>query len=301
MAAETNLNKTGDYAKAQSIDFTERFAGGIAKLQELLGLTRRTPMASGSLIKTYKSTVTLANGTVAEGSTIPLSKVKQEVASTHELGYQKYRRAVSAEAIQKHGFDLAVSDADSRMLRKIQSDIRKRLVDFLAAGTGKASGATFQAVIADAWGKLQVLFEDDSAGGVIVLVNPMDISGYIGSAAITTQNAFGMTYFKAFTDVSVLTNSNVPEGTVYATVSDNLNLAYPVISGGELGKAFDFTTDATGLVGITHSAKTDNLTYETIILSGLTVFAERLDGVIVGTIAEPDAPGQDGADALESQ
>lgn len=37
--AETNLNITGDYAKAQSIDFIEQFTGDISKLQELLGLT----------------------------------------------------------------------------------------------------------------------------------------------------------------------------------------------------------------------------------------------------------------------
>lgn len=284
MAAEENLNVAGDYAKAQSIDFVEKFTGGITKLQEMLGLTRRTPMPNGSLIKTYTNTVTLADGKVAEGELIPLSKVESKLAKTYELEYLKYRRSVSAEAIQKHGFTIAVSDADNRLMRKIQSDIRKRFAEFLATGTGTAEGDTLQAVVSNAWGKLQVLFEDDSAGGVIVLVNPMDVANYLGTAGLTTQQAFGMTYFQAFMDVSMLTNASVPQGTIYATVADNLNIAYPVISGGELGKAFNFTTDATGLVGITHGAKNDNLTYESIILTGLTIFAERLDGVVVGEI-----------------
>ncbi|MBQ8514635.1 MAG: hypothetical protein IJ496_04495 [Ruminococcus sp.] len=281
---ETNLTVTGDFAKAQSIDFVNQFSGGLTKLMELLGITRRTPMANGSLIKTYKSTTTLADGSVAEGETIPLSKAGSVLAATYELTFQKYRRAVSAEAIQRHGFDQAVTDADRKLLREIQSKIRRQLVAFLGTGTSTASGTGLQAAVANAWGKLQVLFEDDSAGDPIMIVHPMDVSDYIGSASITTQNAFGMQYFKAFTNVSMLTNSNVPQGTFYATVADNLNIAYPTISGGELGKAFSFTTDETGLVGITHTPKTDNLTYETTILTGPTIFAERLDGVVVGTI-----------------
>lgn len=288
MAAEENLNVMGDFAKAQSIDFVERFTGGITKLQELLGLTRRTPMPNGSLIKTYKSTVTLKSGKVAEGEIIPLSKVETKPADTYELEYQKYRRAVSAEAIQKHGFTMAVSDADDKLMRNIQTGIRRQFVEFLAKGTGTADGDTLQEIVSNAWGKLQVLFEDDSAGGVIVLVNPLDVAGYLGGAGIVTQQTFGMTYFQAFLGVNMLTNASVPSGTIYATVADNLNIAYPVISGGELGKAFNFTTDETGLVGITHSPKNDNLTYETIILSGLTIFAERLDGVVVGKIGGGD-------------
>ncbi len=94
-----------------------------------------------------------------------------------------------------------------------------------------------------------------------------------------------MTYFQTFLDVKVMSNSSVPAGTFYATVADNLNLAYPAISGGEINKAFSFTTDATGLVGITHTADYTRANYETTILTGSVLFAERLDGVIVGTIA----------------
>lgn len=51
MAVQANTNLTTDFAKAQSIDFTNRFVDGIQKLQELLGITRRTAMANGSIIK----------------------------------------------------------------------------------------------------------------------------------------------------------------------------------------------------------------------------------------------------------
>ena len=119
MAVEANTNVTTDFAKAQSIDFVNRFVSGIAKLQELLGITRRTVLSNGSVIKTYQSKVTLADGTVAEGDLIPLSKVDVEPAKTYELAYKKYRRAVTLEAIQRSGFDQAVSQADTALLKKL--------------------------------------------------------------------------------------------------------------------------------------------------------------------------------------
>lgn len=284
MAVQENTTLQEDFAKAQSIDFVNRFTGGITKLQELLGITRRTPLASGSLIKTYSSVVTLANGAVAEGDLIPLSKVEQKIAETYELAYNKYRKAVTLEAIQRSGFDEAVTETDNKLLRQIQSQIRKSFVAFLAKGTSTATGDSLQPAVANAWGKLQVLFEDDAAGEVIVLVNPLDASKYIGSANISTQTVFGMTYFSAFTEVKLLTNASVPEGKFYATVADNINIAYPLISGGEINKAFNFTTDATGLIGITHTPDNTRTNFETTILTGLTIFAERLDGIVVGTI-----------------
>ena len=282
MAVQENTNLTTDFAKAQSIDFVNRFTGGIKKLQEMLGITRRQGLSEGSTIKTYKSSVTLADGNVAEGDLIPLSKVEKTLDKTYELAYKKYRRAVTLEAIQRSGFDQAVQEADTAEDPEQHSH---RLCCFLATGTGTAAGNTMQAVVADAWAKLQVLFEDDGAGKVIVLANPMDVSAYLGSSDITTQNAFGMTYFKAFLDVSMMTNASVPKGKIYATVSDNINLAYPSISGGEISKAFHFTTDETGLVGITHAADYSRTNYETIILTAPTLYAERLDGVVVGTIS----------------
>lgn len=285
MAVQENTNITTDFAKAQSIDFVNQFTGGIKKLQEILGLTRRNGLSEGSTIKTYKNSVTLADGDVAEGELIPLSKVEKTLDKTYELKYKKYRKAVTMEAIQRSGFDQALREADTFLLRKIQSNIRTDFASFLATGTGTATGKTLQAVVSDAWGQLQVLFENDNAGSVVILANPMDVSAYLGGSDITTQTAFGMTYFKAFLDVNMMANASVPKGKIYATVSDNINLAYPRISGGEIGKAFSFTTDETGLVGITHTPAYDRTNYETIIVTGPTLFAERLDGVVVGTIA----------------
>ena len=51
MAVQENTNLTTDFAKAQSIDFVNRFTGGIKKLQEMLGITRRQGLSEGSTIR----------------------------------------------------------------------------------------------------------------------------------------------------------------------------------------------------------------------------------------------------------
>ena len=130
MAVQANTNVKTDFAKAQSIDFVTRFNGSITKLQELLGLTRKTALSNGSLIKTYTSSVTLAagDGVVAEGDIIPLSKVETKLANTYELAYKKYRKAVTMEAIQRSGFDTAVTEADNKLMKTIQAKIRAGLL-----------------------------------------------------------------------------------------------------------------------------------------------------------------------------
>jgi hypothetical protein len=76
----------------------------------------------------------------------------------------------------------------------------------------------------------------------------------------------------------------VPQGKIYSTAKDNVVLYYIPINGADLGNVFDFTTDATGYVGIHEVPKYENLTAEDVIMSGIEIFAEKLDGVVVGTI-----------------
>ena len=93
MAVQENTNVSTDFAKAQSIDFVNQFTDGIKKLQEMLGITRRQALSEGSTIKTYMSKVTLADGNVAEGDLVPLSKVEKIPDKTYELAFRKSRRA----------------------------------------------------------------------------------------------------------------------------------------------------------------------------------------------------------------
>ena len=284
MAAETNLIKKEDLVRAREIEFVTLFGESIKKLVEALGVTRKIPKQAGYTLKAYKATGTLQPGTVAEGDLIPLSKYQTEAVSYAEIVLKKWRKATSAEAIIEKGYDQAVQMTTDRMLKDVQKGIRSDFFTFLAPGTGVATGATFQAALAQAWGQLQVLFEDDSIEA-IYFMNPLDVADYLATAQITTQTAFGMTYVENFLGLgTVIFDSKVPQGTIYATAKDNIVLYYVPVNGADLGNAFSFTADQTGLIGIHEEADYKHMTAEDTVMSGVVLFAERLDGIVKSTI-----------------
>lgn len=283
--ADTNLIKKTDLARAREIDFTLQFGESVKKLMEALGITRKVAKQAGTTLKTYKATGTLQSGEVAEGDTIPLSKYKTEPVTYGEITLKKWRKATSAEAIIERGYDQAVSMTTDRMLKDVQKGIRSDFFTFVATGTGVATGANLQAVLAQAWGQLQVLFEDDAIEAVY-FVNPLDVADYLADATITTQTAFGMTYIQDFLGLgTVFMNASVPQGKVFATAKDNLVLYYIPVNGADLGEAFSFTADETGYIGIHEEPDYTNMTASDTVVNGMTLFAERQDGIVVGTIA----------------
>lgn len=284
MAAETNLIKKADLARAREIEFTYTFSENVRKLMEALGVTRKIAKQAGTVLKAYNATGTLQNGAVAEGDIIPLSKYTTVAVSLGEITLKKWRKATSAEAIVERGYDQAVEMTTDRMLRDVQKAIRADLFTYLGKGTGKASGANFQAVLAQAWGQLQVKYEDDAIQAVY-FVNPLDIADYLAEASISTQTAFGMTYVEDFLGLgTVIMNASVPKGKVYATAKENIVLYYIPVNGADLGEAFDFTSDETGYIGIHETSDYTNMTASDTVVNGMVFFAERIDGVVVGTI-----------------
>lgn len=282
--AENNLIKKEDLVRAREIDFVNVFGENTKKLLELLGVTRKIAKQAGTVLKAYTATGTLQNGAVAEGDVIPLSKYETEAVPLGEIALRKWRKATSAEAIIERGYNQAVDMTTDRMLKDVQGVVRSDFFAHLANGTGVASGDDVQAALAQAWGQLQVKFEDDDIQAVYFM-NPLDIADYLATANITTQNAFGMTYVEDFLGLgTVITNSRVPKGTVYATAKDNIVLYYVPVNGGDLGEAFAFTSDETGLIGIHEEPDYTNMTASDTVINGMTLFAERLDGIIVVTM-----------------
>ncbi len=289
MAAEENLIKKADLVRAREVEFVNIFSENIKKLIEALGVTRKIPKQAGYTLKSYKATGTLENGEVAEGETIPLSKYQTVAVNYKEITLKKWRKATSAEAIISGGYDQAVQMTTDRMLLDVQKGIRGDFFTFLATGTGTATGVGFQAALAQAWGQLQVKFEDDSIEAVYFM-NPLDVADYLAKAQITLQTAFGMTYVENFLGLgTVIFDSKVPEGTIYATAKDNIVLYYIPVNGADLGEAFDFTSDQTGLIGIHETPDYSNMTASDTVVSGIVLFAERLDGIIKSTITEAEA------------
>lgn len=292
MATDPNVMKAVDFAKVSEVDFANQFSKGIRVLQEVLGITRKIEKFPGQVIKTYKVVGKLESGDVAEGEEIPLSKYKTEVANTFELTVKKYRKQVTLEAINDKGYEQAVTDTDEQMVKDIQGLIRKGFFDFLPTGTGRAAGVGLQGALAATWGQLKVLFEDyDVADAdLIYMVNPLDIASYLADKDITVQTAFGMTYVENFLGLfNVLVYAGVPRGTVYGTAKNNLILYYTNPKNSEIAKAFEFTTDETGYIGVHHDVTYTNLTTDTVAIYGMALYAELIDHLVVGTIAAKPA------------
>lgn len=280
-----NTILTSDIARVRAVDFNLQFGGGIAKMIEALGVTRKIKVQEGTTLKMIKVTGTLQNGTVAEGDLIPLSKYKTDEVPVASAKLNKWRKSTTAEAILKGGYDQAVGATTDKMLKDIQKGIRGDLFTFMATGTGEAAGVGLQAALANGWGKLSVLFEDDAVETVYFL-NPMDVADYLGTAQVTMQTVFGMTYIKNFLGLGdVLLNSSVPQGKYYATAKDNIVLYFVDVAAGDIAKAFELTVDETGYIGIREYADNDHACVNDLVMSGVTFFPERIDGVVVGTIS----------------
>ena len=286
MAAETNVIESGDMAKAREIEFVYRFNDNIKALQRALGITRPIAKQAGSVLKAYVATGTLESGVVDEGDIIPLSKYATQAVTFEEITLLKFRKASTAEAIVGGAYSQAVTKTDEKALRDLQNRIKSRFYTFLATGTGVATGTNLQKTIAQVRAQLSIKFEDQDVKPVY-FINPVDMADYLGGAQIITQTAFGMTYFEDFLGLgTVIEAPSVTPGTVYGTVKDNIVLYYIPVNGADgLGTAFDFTTDQTGLVGIHHKPTYERMQFETVLISGLTLFAERLDGIVKGTIS----------------
>ena len=296
-AAETNLIKANDMKRIREVDFVNQFThSSLAKLIEVLGVTRKIPMAEGTTMYVYATTGTLESGAVAEGEIIPLSKYARTKTAVGEITLKKWRKAASAEAIKKSGYQEAVVETDAKLLKDVQAGIRSDFFTLLNGsidGSTSASGATLQAALADAWGQLQVKFEDDTAEAVYFL-NPLDVADYLATASVTLQTAFGMNYIENFLGLgTVILHSGITQGSFVATAKENIIMYYLTMSG-DIANAFSLTTDELGYIGIKSGYQNEERAQiESLVMNGIQFFVEYAAGVVKGTIG--DAEGATGA------
>jgi hypothetical protein len=288
MAAETNLITSAQMKKVREVDFVSQFThNSLAKLIEVLGVTRRIPMMEGTTMYTYKMSGTLQNGAVAEGDIIPLSKYEQEKVPVGEITLNKWRKGVSAEAIKKSGYQEAVRETDAALLKDVQKGVRTSFFSFIngtITGSVSATGVGLQAALADAWGKLQVAFEDDTADAVYFL-NPTDVADYLKGAEITVQTAFGMNYVENFLGLgTVIMSSRITSGTFVATAKENLILYYLTMNG-DVANAFGLTADELGIIGMKSGYQNnERAQIESLVMDGIQLLVEYAGGVVKGTI-----------------
>lgn len=286
--AEANLITQEQMKRVREVDFVSQFThNSLAKLMEVLGVTRKIAMMEGTTMYVYSVTGELQDGNVPEGEIIPLSQYEVTKTPVGEIKLHKWRKAASAESIKKSGYDAAVRDTDTAILRDVQKGIRANLFGFLngeISGATTASGADLQSALADAWGNIQVLFEDDTAEAVY-FVHPQDIASYLASADITTPEAFGMKYVEDFLGLgTVIISSRVKKGTFVATAKENFIMYYLTMNG-DIAMAFNLTADETGFIGIKSGYQNEERAQiESLVMDGIQFLVEYAAGVVKGTI-----------------
>ena len=287
--AEEKLTVMNDLGEIKTIDFVNKFSTNISELLKLLGVTRKEPLSADMKIRTYKWTTDIDTTNPGEGETIPLSKVTRALNKEYQVEWFKKRRAVSAEAIARHGASLAIDKADQRVMREIQNNIKTDFFTFLKTEPTKVKGTGLQGALAQSWGKLQTFSEFDGAP-IVSFVSSLDVADYLGDKAVGADgsNVFGMTLLKNFLGMqNVIVLPNVPQGKVYSTAVENLVLAYLDVNSSDLGGMFADYTDETGLIASGRDRSLNNLAYESVFFGALKLFAEIPKGVIEATIEVP--------------
>lgn len=264
-------------AQAQEINAVAKFESDLHNLLALLGKEDVNVVAPGTAFKIYKSSGTLSAASVAEKALIPDSNIAMDDGTLVEITFDKYRNLVSIEKIAKVGYGTAVGGANASLIRQAQAKVRQSIIAATnATGVGTASAATFKAKLAKGAAYVAKKFEDE-VFTPIHFVNTDDAYDYLGTADITVQNAFGISYIANFMGLgTVILDSNVTAGTVFSTACENLDV---VAANCTMIDGMEMTTDESGLLAVHVSPKYENGAIETVVYSGiraLPVFADRI-------------------------
>lgn len=292
MAAKSNLIMTNDIqVTAREIDFVTRFERNWEHLREILGIMRPIKKTPGAVLKSKYAEGTLQNGNVGEGEEIPYSKFVVKEKPYAEMSIEKYAKAVSIEAIKDHGYENAVQMTDDEFLFQLQTNVTERFYDYLKTGTLTFTEATFQMALAMAKGRVENKFKQmhRNVTGVVGFVNILDVYEYIGAAEISIQNQFGFQYLKdflGFNTIFLLSDSEIPRGTVIATPVENIVLYYVDPNESDFARAgLVYTVSGeTNLIGFHTQGNYNTAVSEAFAIMGLTLFAEYIDAIAVGTI-----------------
>ncbi len=290
--AEENLTMQADItARAREIDFVTRFAKNWDALREIMGIMRPIKKEAGTVLRSYTSTCTLASGDVGEGEEIPYSKTTVTEVLHDDLTLEKYAKAVSIEAVNTYGAEIAIQKTDEAFLNELQGNVLQEFYTYLQDTTGRTldTKSTFQSAFAIALGHAKDEFKKmhrDSTR-VVAFINTLDLYDYYGTANITIQNKAGITYLENFMGAdTVIVSSEIPRNKVIATPVDNIVLYYVDPASADFrALGLNYTVEGeTNLIGFHANGNYSTAVGESFALMGMKLWAEFLNGIAIVTV-----------------
>lgn len=290
-APRSSLPNVHTGVTAREIDFVTRFNDNWDTLRNILGIMRPIRKAPGTALISYAADVTLESGTVPAGAVIPYSKAAITQASKADLTIEKYAKAVPIEDVNKYGAEIAVEKSDDAFLTKLQNVVMTKFYTFLKTGSLTATATTWQAALAKAQGEVLNKFAtiQKDVTEIVGFANILDAYDYLGTANITVQNQFGLTYVKDFMGYStlfLLPAAQIARNTVIATPVENIDLYYADPGDSEFAKlGLQYAVQGeTNLIGFHAQGNYSTAVGESYAIMGMALWAEYLDGIAVVTV-----------------
>lgn len=288
------VTMTTDFTvEARRNDFVTSFAQNWNALREIMGVARPIKKQPGTVLKSYKATLTLEDGNVPEGTEIPLSKAKVVEVAHADLTIQKYGKAITIEDVDKYGAEIAVEMTDEAFRNELLGNIMKEFYQFALMGELHPEGATdFQMGVALAIGAVKNKFRTmrKDATRITVFVNTMDAYRYLGAAQLTVQNAFGVDYVKNFMGAETMIlagDEDIPSGTIVAIPQSNIVDYYADPSDSAYARmGLRYTVDSdVPMLGFAIEGDYSTATGNNWAIMGHKLWAEYLDAIAVVTVA----------------
>jgi len=285
--AKANLTKVANFSvQAREIDFVTRFSDNWDALRTIMGIMRPIRKAPGTKLVSYEADVTLQSGAVGEGEEIPYSLAQVSPVAYGDLTLEKYAKAVSIESVEKYGAAIAIEKTDDQFLVELQNMILARFYTFLNTGAMTSAETTWQKALAMAKGNVIDKFQKmrKTVTQIVGFANVLDLYDYIGTADITVQTAFGLTYvqdFMGYSTLFLLSEPDIPRGRVIAVPVENIDLYYIDPSDSDFARlGLDYTVAGeTNLIGFHANGNYNTAVGEMFALMGMTLWAEYLDGI----------------------
>lgn len=277
---------------AREIDFVTVFNDQWQALSDIMGITRPIRKAPGTSLVSYETKVELESGDVGAGKVIPYSKATITQKAKSDITITKYAKAIPIEDVAKYGAEIAIEKSDKEFLTELQNKVLDKFYTFLATGTLKKDATSWQSALAKAQGEVLNKFATigKSVTSVVGFANILDAYDYLGTANITVQTQFGISYvedFMGYSTLFLLPEKYVARNTVIATPVENIDLYYVDPSDSDFARlGLQYTTQGeTNLIGFHAQGNYSTAVGESYALMGMSLWAEYIDGIAVVTVA----------------